>query len=81
MSHGTCPRDSCQAAISIIRGVVRQAASELLVEGGNLAVLMFQNPEEVLHCTVPVERRRIFIGVIISCKKIKKVVDKQSTLW
>ena len=38
-----------QAAIRVGRGVVQQAAPELFAEGGNLAVLLFQNPEEVLH--------------------------------
>ena len=38
-----------QAAIRVGCGVVQQAAPELFAEGGNLAVLMFQNPEEVLH--------------------------------
>ena len=39
-----------QASVSVGRGVVQQPAPELLVEGGNLAVLLFQNPEEILHC-------------------------------
>ena len=43
-----------QAAIRVGRGVVQQAAPELLVEGGDLAVLLFQNPEEVLHRAAPV---------------------------
>ena len=43
-----------QAAIRVGRGVVQQAAPELFAEGGDLAVLLFQNPEEVLHRTTPV---------------------------
>ena len=39
-----------QAAIRVGRGVIQQAAPELFAEGGDLAVLLFQNPEEVLHC-------------------------------
>ena len=44
-----------QAAIRIGRGIIQQAAPELFAEGGDFAVLLFQNPEEVLHCaaTVP----------------------------
>ena len=44
-----------QAAIRVGRGVVQQAAPELFAEGGDLAILLLQNPEEVLHCaaTVP----------------------------
>ena len=42
-----------QAAIRVGCGVVQQAAPELLVEGGDLAVLLFQNPEEVLHRAAP----------------------------
>ena len=44
-----------QAAIRVGRGVVQQAAPELFAEGSNLAVLMFQNPEEVLHHATPFE--------------------------
>ena len=43
-----------QAAIRVGRGIIQQAAPELLTEGGDLAVLLFQNPEEVLHCAAPV---------------------------
>ena len=43
-----------QAAIRIGRGVVQQAAPELFAEGGDLAVLLFQNPKEVLHCAASV---------------------------
>ena len=43
-----------QAAIRIGRGEVQQAAPELFAEGGDLAVLLFQNPEEVLHRAAPV---------------------------
>ena len=43
-----------QAAIRVGRGVVQQAAPELFAEGGDLAVLLFQNPEEVLHRAAPV---------------------------
>ena len=38
-----------QAAIRVGRGIVHQTAPELFAEGGNLAVLLFQNSEEVLH--------------------------------
>ena len=38
-------------AIRIYRSVVRQTAQELFAEGGNLAVLLFQNPVEVLWCS------------------------------
>ena len=34
-----------QAAIRVGRGVVQQAAPELFAEGGDLAVLLLQNPE------------------------------------
>ena len=44
-----------QAAIRVGRGVVQQAAPELFAEGGDLAVLLFQNPEEVLHRAAPFE--------------------------
>ncbi len=44
----------CQAAIRVGRGVVQQAAPELFAEDGDLAVLLFQNPEEVLHRAAPV---------------------------
>ena len=44
-----------QAAIRVGRGVVQQTAPELFAEGGNLAVLLFQNPEEVLHRAAPFE--------------------------
>ena len=43
-----------QAAIRIGRGIIQQAAPELFAEGGDLAVLLFQNPEEVLHRAAPV---------------------------
>ena len=43
-----------QAAIRVGRGIVQQAAPELFAESGDLAVLLFQNPEEVLHRTGPV---------------------------
>ena len=43
-----------QAAIRVGCGVVQQAAPELFAEGGDLAVLLFQNPEEVLHRAAPV---------------------------
>ena len=43
-----------QAAIRVSRGVVQQAAPELLAEGGDLAVLLLENPEEVLHRAAPV---------------------------
>ena len=43
-----------QASVSVSRGVVQQAAPELFAEGGDLAVLLFQNPEEVLHRAAPV---------------------------
>ena len=43
-----------QAAICVGRGVVQQTAPELFVEGGDLAVPLFQNPEEVLHRAAPV---------------------------
>ena len=43
-----------QAAIRVGRGVVQQAAPELFAEDGDLAVLLFQNPEEVLHRAAPV---------------------------
>ena len=44
-----------QAAIRVGRGVVQQAAPELFAEGGDLTVLMLQNPEEVLHHAAPFE--------------------------
>jgi hypothetical protein len=37
-----------QAAIRVGRGIIQQAAPELFAEGGDLAVLLFRNPEEVL---------------------------------
>ncbi len=43
-----------QAAIRVGRGVVQQAAPELFIEGGDFAVLLFQDSEEVLHRTAPV---------------------------
>ena len=43
-----------QAAIRVGRGVVQQAAPELFAEGGDLAVLLFQDSEEVFHRTAPV---------------------------
>ena len=54
-----------QAAIRVGRGVVQQAAPELLAEGGDLAVLLLENPEEVLHRAAPVEdvaARRAALG-------------------
>ena len=54
-----------QAAIRVSRGVVQQAAPELLAEGGDLAVLLLENPEEVLHRAAPVEdvaARRAALG-------------------
>ena len=44
-----------QAAIRVGRGEVQQAAPELLAEGGDLAVLLLQDAEEVLHRAAPVE--------------------------
>ena len=44
-----------QAAIRVGRGVVPQAAPELFAEGGDLAVLLLENSEEVLHHTTPFE--------------------------
>ena len=44
-----------QAAIRVGRGVVQQAAPELFTEGGDLAVLLLQDAEEVLHRAAPVE--------------------------
>ena len=38
-----------QAAIRIGRGVVQQTAPELFAEGGDLAILLLQNPEKVHH--------------------------------
>jgi len=38
-----------QAAIRVGRGVVQQAAPERFAEGGDLVVLLLQNPEIVLH--------------------------------
>ena len=60
-----------QAAIRVGRGVVQQAAPELFAEGGDLAVLLFQNPEEVLHRTSPLpdvadllgDRVLLFLGL------------------
>ena len=43
-----------QAAIRVGHGIVQQVTPALFAEGGDLAVLMFQNPEEVLHLAVPV---------------------------
>jgi len=37
----------CQAAIRVGRGVVQQAAPELFAEGGDLAVLLFQDSEDL----------------------------------
>ena len=45
----------CQAAIRVGCGVVQQAAPELFAEGGDLAVLLLENSEEVLHHTTPFE--------------------------
>ena len=36
-----------QAAIRVGRGVVQQAAPELFAEGGDLAVLLFQDSEDL----------------------------------
>ena len=44
-----------QAAIRISRGIVQQAAPEVFAEGGDLAVLLFQDAEEVLHRAAPVK--------------------------
>ena len=44
-----------QAAIRVGRGVIQQAAPELFAEGGDLAVLLLQDAEEVLHRAAPVE--------------------------
>ena len=39
----------CQAAIRVGRGVVQQAAPELFAEGGDLAVLLFQDSEDLKY--------------------------------
>ena len=58
-----------QAAIRVGCGVVQQAAPELFAEGGDLAVLLLENSEEVLHRAVPVPdvadllRDRILLGL------------------
>ena len=44
-----------QAAIRVGCGVVQQAAPELFAEGADLAVLLLQDVEEVLHRAAPVE--------------------------
>ena len=44
-----------QAAIRVGRGIIQQAAPELFAEGGDLAVLLLQDAEKVLHRTSPVE--------------------------
>ena len=36
-----------QAAIRVGRGVIQQAAPELFAEGGDLAVLLFQDSEDL----------------------------------
>ena len=43
-----------RAAIRIGRGVVQQATPELFSEGGDLAILLLQDSEEVLHRAAPV---------------------------
>ena len=43
-----------QEAIRVGCGVVQQAAPEFFAEGGDLAILLLQNPEEVLHRAAPV---------------------------
>ena len=43
-----------QAAIRVGCGVVQQATPELFAEVCDLAILLFQNPEKVLHRTAPV---------------------------
>ena len=69
LEGGTVFEREGQAAIRVGRDVVQQAAPELLVEGGDLAVLLFQNPEEVLHRAAPVPdvadllRDRILLGL------------------
>ena len=42
-----------QAAIRVGCGIVQQNTPELFTEGGDLAVLLLQNPEEVLHLVAP----------------------------
>ena len=54
-----------QAAIRVGRGVIQQAAPELFAEGGDLAILLLQNPEEVLHCTAPVKDVADLLGDLI----------------
>ena len=44
-----------QAAIRVGRGVIQQAAPELFAEGGDLAILLLQDTEEVLHRAASVE--------------------------
>ena len=44
-----------QAAIRVGCGVVQQATPELFAEGGDLAVLLLENSEEVLHHAAPFE--------------------------
>ena len=44
-----------QASVSVSRGVVQQAAPELFAEGGDLAILLLQDTEEVLHRAASVE--------------------------
>ena len=51
-----------QAAIRVCRGVVQQAAPELFTEGGDLAVLLFQDAEEVLHRAAPVKNVADLLG-------------------
>ena len=55
LEGGAVLEGESQAAIRIGRGVVQQATPELFAEGGNLAVLLFQNSEEVLHRAAPFE--------------------------
>ena len=47
LEGGAIFEGECQAAIRIGRGVVQQTAPELFAEGGDLAVLLLQNPEKV----------------------------------
>ena len=54
-----------QAAIRVGRGVVQQAAPELFTEGGDLAVLLLQDAEKVLHRTSPVEDVADLLGDLI----------------
>ena len=69
-----------QAAIRVSRGVVQQTAPELLVEGGDLAVLLFQNPEESglrgvpgLHIADPIAVLAVFL--LGGVKALAQVVE------